>query len=283
MNSRTALLGSVVVLMMAAGVGSPAYAQLNLTGNWGPIMHEDQPERQGGPAIGDYAGLPINDAMRLRADSWDAGLLAVPEHQCKPHPSTYGFRGVGNMRIRPIVDDRTEAIVAYTTHIRWMEQERTIWMDGREHPPAFAPHTWQGFSTGVWDGNVLRVRTTHLKAGWIRRNGMSISDEAVMTDLFIVHDDVMTHVYMVEDPHYLTEPMVKTNGFLRLEGDNMDPYPCTVVVEVPRERGAVPHYLPGENPFLDDFAIEFNLPLEAARGGAETALPEYMLQFQDRQ
>ncbi len=283
MNSKTALLGGVLVVVMAAGAGSPAYAQLNLTGNWGPIMHEDQLERAGGPAIGDYAGLPINDAMRLRADSWDAGLLAVPEHQCKPHPSTYGFRGVGNMRIQPIVDERTEAIIAYTTHIRWMEQERTIWMDGREHPPSFAPHTWQGFSTGEWDGNVLRVRTTHLKAGWIRRNGMSISDEAVMTDLFIVHGDVMTHVYMVEDPHYLTEPMVKTNGFLRLEGDNMDPYPCSVVVEVPRERGAVPHHLPGENPFVDDFAIEFNLPLEAARGGAETALPEYMLQFQDRQ
>ena len=58
MNSKTALLGGVLVVVMAAGAGSPAYAQLNLTGNWGPIMHEDQLERAGGPAIGDYAGLP---------------------------------------------------------------------------------------------------------------------------------------------------------------------------------------------------------------------------------
>ena len=101
-----------------------------------------------------------------------------------------------------------------------------------------------------------------------------------MTDLFIVHGDVMTHVYMVEDPHYLTEPMVKTNGFLRLEDDNMQPYPCSVVVEVPRDRGAVPHHLPGENQYANDFATKHNLPVEAGQGGAETALPEYMLQLE---
>ena len=123
------------------------------------------------------------------------------------------------------------------------------------------------------------MRTTHLKAGWIRRNGLLLSDEAVMTELFFVHGDVMTHVYLVEDPNYLTEPMIKTNGFLRLTDDVMPPYPCTVVIEVPRERGDGPHHLPGENPFANDFAIRHNLPIEAGRGGAETALPEYMLQF----
>jgi hypothetical protein len=55
----------------------------------------------------------------------------------------------------------------------------------------------------------------------------------------------------------------------------MTPYPCEPVVEVLREPGDVPHYLPGENPFIDDFAQAHGLPVEAARGGAETALPEY--------
>ena len=144
MSRRNVVLGSFLAVAMVAGAGSPALAQLNLAGNWAPIMHEDLPERVAGPELGDYAGLPINDAMRLRADSWDASLLTLPEHQCKPHPSTYGLRGVGNMRIQPIVDERTEAIIAYKTHIRWMEQERTIWMDGRPHPSPFAPYTWQG-------------------------------------------------------------------------------------------------------------------------------------------
>src|SRR5215510_12214021 len=80
----------------------PAYAQIDFSGVWAPIFHEDQPERVPGPDVGDYAGLPINDAARLKADTWDASLLTLLEHQCKPHPSTYGFRGVGNLRIAQI-------------------------------------------------------------------------------------------------------------------------------------------------------------------------------------
>ena len=42
-------------------------------------------------------------------------------------------------------------------------------------------------------------------------------------------------------------------------------------------RGEVPHHLPGENPFLDEFAKKHNLPQNGVRGGAETApLPEFM-------
>src|SRR5690606_18390059 len=119
----------------------PAAAQTNLVGYWDPIFHEDVDERIPGPSIGDYLGLPINDAARLRADSWDASLLSLPEHQCKPHPSTYGFRGVGTLRVWEERDEDTQQLIAIHTHIQWQEQRRTIWMDGREHPPAHAPHT----------------------------------------------------------------------------------------------------------------------------------------------
>jgi glyoxylase-like metal-dependent hydrolase (beta-lactamase superfamily II) len=258
------------------GVASPAVAQVDLTGMWAPIFHEDQVERIPGPDVGDYAGLPINDALRMRADSWDASLLTLPEHQCKPHPSTYGFRGVGNLRITADVDDKTQSIIKLHTHIQWQEQRRDIWMDGRPHPPEYAAHTWQGFSTGQWEGNVLVVKTTHLKAGWIRRNGLLISDEATMTERFIRHGNYLTHVYMIEDPNYLTEPLIKTNGFQLTPNPAMQPYPCYPTVEVPREKGEVPHHLPGENPFLDEFAKKHHLPQAAVRGGAETALPEFM-------
>jgi cyclase len=56
----------------------------------------------------------------------------------------------------------------------------------------------------------------------------------------------------------------------------MQPYPCYPTVEVPREKGEVPHHLPGENPFLEEFAKKHHLPQNGVRGGAETALPEFI-------
>ena len=215
----------------------PAAAQTNLVGYWNPLFHEDVDERIPGPSIGDYLGLPITDAARLRAETWDASLLSMPEHQCKPHPSTYGFRGVGVLRIWEDRDEDTQQLIKIHTHIAWQEQHREIWMDGRPHPPDYAAHTWQGFSTGSWDGDVLVVKTTHLKAGWMRRNGLPLSDRATMTDRFHRYGDLMTHVMIVEDPVYLTEPLVKTNGFLLALNGSMTPYPCDPVIEVVRDPG----------------------------------------------
>jgi glyoxylase-like metal-dependent hydrolase (beta-lactamase superfamily II) len=266
----------LLFVLLISGWASSAFAQIDLTGMWAPIFDEDRDERIPGPDVGDYAGMPISDALRFRADSWDASILTLPEHQCKPHPSTYGFRGVGNLRISAEVDEKTQSIVRLHTHIQWQEQKRDIWMDGRPHPPAYAAHTWQGFSTGSWEGSVLVVRTTHLKAGWIRRNGLFLTDQATMTERFIRHGNYLTHVYMIEDPHYLSEPLVRTNGFRLTPNPAMQPYPCYPTVEVPRARGEVPSFLPGENPFLGEYAKKHNLPLDAVRGGALTALPEFM-------
>src|SRR5271154_3329302 len=94
-------------LLAAALFAIPAFAQLDLSGEWAPRFHEDQPERIPGPEIGDYLGLPINDAARMRGDIWDADLLTLPEHQCKPHPSDYGVRGPANLRIWKEVDTAT--------------------------------------------------------------------------------------------------------------------------------------------------------------------------------
>jgi hypothetical protein len=148
-------------------------------------------------------------------------------------------------------------------------------MDGRPHPPDYAPHTWQGFSTGRFENGVLVVETTHLKAGWIRRNGLPLSDEATMVDRFHRYDDILSHVMIIEDPVYLTEPLVKTNLFQLSPTGTMTPYPCEPVSETPSSLGDVPHWLPGENPYISEFAEAHGLPLEATLGGAETALPEY--------
>ena len=275
MTIRNRLLAVALALTMLT-IPQSAAAQIDLNGVWAPIFHEDQPERVPGPELGDYAGLPINDALRMRAETWDASLLTVPEHQCKPHPSTYGFRGVGNLRISSDFDDPTQRLVKINTRIQWMEQKREIWMDGRLHPPAYLAHTWQGFSTGRWEGPVLIVRTTHLKAGWIRRNGLAISDRATMEERFMRHGDVLTHVYMISDPVYLTEPLIKTNGFRLTPNGVVEPYPCESVDEVVREKGEVPHHLPGTNHASEEYATKYHLPVEAVRGGAETAFPEFM-------
>ncbi len=251
-----------------------AFAQVDLAGEWAPRFHEDQPERIPGPEIGDYLGLPINDAARLRADSWDASILTLPEHQCKPHPADYGPRGPANLRLWKEVDRETQQTIAWHTHISWQAPERTIWMDGRAHPGPFAPHTWQGFSTGQWQGDILVVTTTHLKAGWIRRNGVPRSDRATLIEHWIRHGDGLTLVSIVNDPVYLTEAFVRSTDFEMDLRQNIDPYPCEAVEEVPRAQGYVPHHLPGTNPFLKEFPTAHKLTDGSERGGSATMYPD---------
>ena len=121
-------------------------------------------------------------ARAWRRDTWTASKLTMPEHQCKPHPSDYSPRGPANLRIWEDIDTASQQLIAFHTHISWQAPERTIWMDGRPHPPAYAAHTWQGFSTGRFDGDNLVITTTHLKTGWIRRNGIPRSDLATVTE-----------------------------------------------------------------------------------------------------
>jgi hypothetical protein len=276
--SRYALMASLLLLVMML-FNIPAFAQIDLVGEWAPQFHEDQPERVGGPNVGDYSGLPINEAARFMADAWEASILSVPEHQCKPHPADYSPRGPANLRISKEVDTATQQTIALHTHISWQAPERTIWMDGRPHPDEFAAHTWQGFSTGTWEGGpnsmVLKVVTTHLKKGWIRRNGVPRSDQAELTEYFFRHGEFLTWTAIINDPLYLTEPMIRTSDFRSAPNQNIGPYPCLIVSEVEQPHGWVPHWLPGENPYLDEFAKDQGVSTESMRCGPETMLPEF--------
>lgn len=273
-------LGTAFMVAAILAFGSvPATAQVEMAGSWNGLMHEDQPERAPGPSLGDYLGLPINDNARAFAESWDASRLTVPEHQCRAHAVPYIYRGPLLLRIWDERDPQTQELIAIHHRIRNFQQERTIWMDGRPHPSERAAHSWMGFSTGRWEGSTLVVRTTHIKQMWHRRNGLPQSDKTVLTERFTRHGDVLTQVVITEDPVYLSEPLVKTTN-MRLSPTPFTPdqllYPCQAVVEIASQpRGAVPHYLPGKNPFLADFASHNNLPEAATRGGAETVYPEF--------
>jgi cyclase len=264
-------------LVTTALLSFPLFAQNDLTGEWGARYHEDQPERIPGPELGDYLGLPITDAARLRADSWDASIATLPEWQCRPHPADYGTRGPADLRIWKDVDNQTQQVIAYHTHVQWQAQERSIWMDGRPHPSEDEPHTWQGFSTGKWEGNQLTVTTTHLKESYIRRNGVPRSDRATLLEHWIRHGNFLTLVSIITDPVYLTEPFIRTTNWELSPQQAIEPYPCEVAEEVARPEGSVPHHLPGANPFLSEFAEKHGLRVEATRGGAETMYPEYRM------
>jgi len=276
---RRACFLFVVMLAMVAAAVRPAAAQVDLDGGWAGVFNEDQPERVPGPALGDYLGLPINDSARAYAEAWNPSRLTIPEQQCRAHSAPYIMRGPLNLNIWTERDPQTETIVAIHMDIGNFQQRRVVWMDGRPHPSPRAEHTWMGFSTGAWDGDTLVVTTTHIKQMWHRRNGLPQSDEVRLTERFTRHGNVLTDFTYTEDPVYLTEPLVKTTNMV-LNPAPLTPqqllYPCEAVVEVANQpRGDVPHYLPGENPFLAEFRERTNLPAVATRGGAETMYPEF--------
>jgi hypothetical protein len=200
------------------------------------------------------------------------------------------YRGPLLLRIWEERDPGTQELIAIRQYISNYEQNRTIYMDGRPHPPDYAPHTWMGFSTGRWEGNILTVTTTHIKQGWHRRNGLPSSDRITLVEHFIRHDDHLTHVTVVTDPLYLTEPLIKSQDFTHTaseEGIGTGGittgwlYPCEYVEEIlGRSPDAVPSYMPGENPFVSEFAGRHKVPVAAAMGGAETTYPEYRKQLQ---
>jgi hypothetical protein len=247
---------------------------IDLSGAWAPEPHE---ESVGNPAIADFLGVPITEAARAVGLAWSPSRVTVPEHQCQVHVAPYIMGGPLNLRIWEERDNQAQKLQSIRMYISTYEQNRTIWMDGRPHPPAAAAHTWMGFSTGDWDGNTLTVYTTHMKEGYLRRNGLPESDQATLIEHFMRHGDYLVHVSEVTDPVTLTEPFVRTQIFHRTpqEGQNWL-YPCESVVEIANQpRGAVPNFLPGENPFVAEFAAKYHLPLAATLGGADTMYPEF--------
>lgn len=290
-----------VLCSAAAALALSAAAQNDVAGDWdqagGGIFgfQEEFLDRGGGPDLGDYAGIPVNDALRYKASLYSPSWLTVPEHQCLPHPSTYQYRSPGGLSIVKEYDSVTQRLVAYHFYGSY-GLARTVWMDGRPHPPANARHTYEGFSTGRWEGNRLAIETSHLKAGFLRRNGIAHSDRARMVEYFVRHDDYLTLVTAVDDPLYLDEPFVRSTDFrldpranTRLaefggfvnggDGEGFGAsdvfYKCGPSEEIAIERGRVPSFMPGANDSLDMFAKRHSVPLEAALGGSPTLYPEY--------
>jgi glyoxylase-like metal-dependent hydrolase (beta-lactamase superfamily II) len=278
-HALTVIVGLFVVAMIDVRGQAPTSAQapgFDLSGYWSPVLHEDGMDRGAGPEIGDYGGIPLNEAGRLFALSYDASRLTLRHHQCDGYVAPYQMRALGNSRAWEERDPKTHRLVAIHWFSQTFEGKRTIWMDGRPHPPAYASHSWMGFSTGRFVGNALEVRTTHLKQGWYRRNGTPESDQATLVEFFVRHGDRLTHTVVVSDPIYLEEPLVTTSDFYRQPTDHQNwLFPCDDGEQVlGRAPDDVPNYLFGQNPFVKEYRTKYKLAAVGHLGGAASIRPE---------
>ena len=269
--------GACVLALAVTGLlaAASAMAQMDLSGEWQQKTHEDGPERGTGPDIGDFTGLPISAANRMRGETWTSSKWEQLEHECEPHPADYAPRGPGSIRIWADMDPNSMQVLRWHTEIMWMQPHRVIYMEDRPRPPEIAAHTWQGYSTGRWNVDMLEVSTDHMKEGWLRRNGLQRSEKAHLKEFYIRHENYLTLATIVHDPVYLTEPLIRTSNWALDPGYSPIASTCIPNVEVPHEKGWVAHILPGQNTSLYEFADKFGIPYEAVRGGAETMYPEY--------
>ena len=267
-------------MLIGAGLmaAPAARAYTDFSGVWGAITQEDWAERAPGSEIGDFGGLPVNAAGRLRAETWDPSLFAIPEYQCRVHAADYA-QNFSDNRIWEERDRETQQLVAVHIHYFAWQTERTIWMDGRPHPSELAPYTSMGFSTGEFigpDKAILKITTSHLSEFYIRRNGIPRSDKAQVVEYLDMHDnDKLTWTVLIKDPIYLEEPFIRNRDFNRTIDRQIAPYPCEEAIEVVRPEGTIPSYLPGQNKFLIEYAQRHEIPYEATEGGAATMYPEY--------
>ena len=274
---RVSIIASVAFVL--ALVSAPAFAQVDINGGWVALEHEDWIERAPGSDPVDYTGLALSDAGRAKSLSYTYAQLAMLERQCLYYTPQYVVWGPQGLRIWSESDPVRGGVVAWKISAAVDRDIVTIWMDGRSHPSENAFYPFSGFTTGRWEGEVLVARTTHIKAGYLRRNGVGSSDKTTVDWRIFRHGDFLTVMVIVNDPIYLTEPDVVTRVWALDPKSNMSTTstPCVPVSELPRidEIGVVPHHLPGKNPDVNEMTERYGIPREAVLGYAETLYPEY--------
>src|SRR5262249_25820877 len=210
-----------------AALPTPAAPPIDLTGYWVSVVTEDWRYRMMTPRKGDYASVPLNTAARKAADAWDPAKDAAAGGACRSY-------GVGNiMRVPGRVhitwqDDQTLRIEADAG-----TQTRLLRFGAAAASPGDGG--WQGDSSARWQtagpqrrggpgrgapprGGSLKVVTTHMKAGYLRKNGVPYSENAIVTEYFDRHnepngDQWFTVTTIVEDPTFLEEPFITSSHF----------------------------------------------------------------------
>jgi len=236
---------NVLVDAQRGGRGVPAApptpraaAPFDLAGQWVSLITEDWRQRQFTPAKGDYVPLPLSPAARKIADSWDPAKDEAAGEQCK----AYGAAGLMRLptRIRIAWEDDTTLKLEADAGT----QTRTFYFGA----PQGSGGDWQGVSSATWDaprapfagrgggpssGGSLKVVTTRMKPGYLRKNGVPYGTNAVLTEYFDRFDlpggdALMVISTEVVDPTYLAQPFWTSTHFKKQrDATGWKPTMCT--------------------------------------------------------
>lgn len=233
----------VATLWLLAGSASGqtptprAQAPIDLTGYWISIVTEDWRWRMVTPPKGDYASVPITPAARKVADAWDPAKDAATGEACRAYGAAAIMRVPGRIHITWQDDSTLRVDTEAGTQTR-------LFKFGAQ-PDAAAKATWQGSSRAEWTivggrrgaspaGGSLHVVTTGVRPGYLRKNGVPYSANAIVTEYFNRTsepngDSWLVVTTVVEDPVYLTGRFVTSSHFKRAaDGSVWNPTPCEV-------------------------------------------------------
>ena len=244
----------VVMLMLAAPLtshaqrgggrgGAPAAARtaapIDLTGYWVSVITEDWKFRMVTPKKGVYETLTLNAEGRRIGDTWDPAKDEAAGEQCR----AYGAANIMRLPTRlHITWENDNALKVETDN---GTQTRLFRFGPAAAAAQAAEPSWQGHSVADWEvsaggrgagqvrsGN-LKVVTTNLRAGYIRKNGAPYSKNAVVTEYIDVNtmpngDQWLTVTAKVEDPTYFSRPYITTSDFKKLpDAAGWNPTPCS--------------------------------------------------------
>jgi hypothetical protein len=210
-------------------------APIDMTGYWVAVVTEDWRFRMVVPPKGDYDSVPLNEEGRRAADGWDPARDAATGAACR----WYGAASIMSVPARLRIAWEDEETLRLDTDAGM--QTRAFHFGAK--PPADLEPAWQGFSRAEWrirsggmepgsePGGSLQVTTSHMRPGYLRRNGVPYSADAALTEYFYVLEDAPTTwlivVSVVEDQRYLTEPFVTSRQFKKeANGSGWNPTPC---------------------------------------------------------
>ena len=126
---------------------------------------------------GEFGGLRPKPVALAAAKTWKPEHEMTVDRVCLPPSIVYAMQGPFPMEIHQGAD-------MIVMRLEYYDMVRVIFLDGRAHPPASAPHTKVGHSVGRWDGSTLVVDTTHLSASTITNNGLNHTDDVHVIERF---------------------------------------------------------------------------------------------------
>jgi hypothetical protein len=211
-------------------------AAMDLTGYWVSVITEDWKLRMVTPKKGVYETLTLNAEGRRVGDTWDPARDEAAGEQCRAYGAANVMRLPGRLRIAWADDTTLRVETDAGTQTR-------LFRFGSAAAPAATEPTWQGVSAAEWKyagsprgaarAGSLKVVTTNLRPGYIRKNGAPYSDKTRVTEYFDLNtapngDRWLTVTTKVEDPVYFTRPHFTSSDFKCLpNGDGWSPSPCS--------------------------------------------------------